>query len=83
MVHVRSGRSRRAVRTPRESAGLPCSRIERFGPLLRCTGLWCHAASGRGLSLLNTLDELPKIDRNTAQPLRIPVAEKYKVPCAA
>ena len=34
-----------------------------------------------GLSLLGTLDDLPKIDRNTAQPLRLPVAEKYKVWC--
>ena len=32
-----------------------------------------------GGPLLSILDELPKMDRNSMQPLRLPVAEKYKV----
>jgi len=32
-----------------------------------------------GPPLLTILDELPRVDRNYTQPLRLPIAEKYKV----
>jgi len=32
-----------------------------------------------GPPLLTIIDELPRVDRNYTQPLRLPIAEKYKV----